>query len=165
MMDGDNKRGETPMAKQKDAQLNKNSQTLLKLWEAYPWPPEVKYSSGGYSNECAIRMSIAIEGAAKAFFKNYTEPKSPEGWARGAESLAVFLWKHHLGRPKIFKSTKSFREASMSAAGIVFYKDCFVRAGEKHKRGDHIDLWYNGTTMGFNDPNGDAEQVWFWSFY
>ncbi|MCA9065435.1 MAG: hypothetical protein KDA96_20345, partial [Planctomycetaceae bacterium] len=95
------------MAK-KRKKLTKDAQTLIALWDAYPWPMTDKYSSGGYPNECAIRMSIALEKVVPDFFKSYTEPKSPEGWARGAESLAIFIWRHHLGRPKIYKSTSDF---------------------------------------------------------
>lgn len=144
--------------------LKRDWQTFIALWDAYPWPLSNKYSTGGYVNECAIRMSIAIEKVVPTFFKNYTEPKSPEGWARGAESLAVFIWRRHLGRPKIYKGSPSFRTGSKNASGIVFYKDCFTRAGQKRKLGDHIDLWSGGATMGFRDPDGDSEQVWFWSF-
>ena len=67
--------------------LPKDYGSFLKLWQAYPWPPTKRQSSGGYANECAIRMSIALEGVLPDFFDDYVEPSSPEGWARGAESL------------------------------------------------------------------------------
>lgn len=141
----------------------RNTATFVKMWQSYPYPPTTKRSKDGYENECAIRMSIALIGAGISF-GDYTEPKSSEGWARGAESLATWLWRRRLGRPKIYNSTPSFKEKAANLDGIVFFKDCFIRSGQSKKLGDHIDLWNRGTTLSWNDPNNKAEQVWFWTF-
>lgn len=136
--------------------------TFVKLWNNYP-DPNSRHSKGGYVNECAIRLSITLIKAGVSF-KDYTEPVSPEGWARGAESLAVWLWNKQLGKPRIFNSSESFKQKTTGQYGIVFFKDCFVRAGQTKQLGDHIDCWYQGKARSYDDPNNKAKQAWFWKF-
>jgi hypothetical protein len=92
----------------------------------------------------------------------YSEPKCEHGNARGAESLANWLWKHHLGRPKIFMDGAEAKATLQDKSGIIFFKDCFVRDGETTKVGDHIDLWNKGLTKTYSDPANKSAQVWFW---
>ncbi len=72
------------------------------LWNNYP--TEASPCDGPWSNQCSIRMSVTLNAERSITInKNtYSEPKCAHGHARGAESLANWLWKHHLGRPKIF---------------------------------------------------------------
>ncbi|HLM61958.1 MAG TPA: T6SS effector amidase Tae4 family protein, partial [Pyrinomonadaceae bacterium] len=49
-----------------------------------------------------------------------------------------------------------------SKTGIIFFKDCFTRAGETVRIGDHIDLWNAGATKTYDDPGNKSRQVWFW---
>jgi len=106
-------------------------------------------------------MSISLISAGLSF-GNYTEPKCRHGHARGAESLANWLWKTHLKRPHIFPSTGNAKNRLSDRQGIIFYKNCFTRDGENRAVGDHIDVWYKDFTMTWNDPNENAQQVWFW---
>ncbi len=92
-------------------------------------------------------MSIALnaEGTIVIGNKTYPEPRCAHGHARGAESLANFLWKR-IGKPKIYTEGAKAKVAIAGKSGIVFFKDCFTRDGETVARGDHIDLWKLGVT-------------------
>jgi len=117
--------------------------------------------SQNWGNQCAIRMSISLIEAGVSF-TNYTEPKCKHGHGRGAESLANWLWKYHLNRPHIFPSTGIAKDRLTDRQGIIFYKNCFTREGQTRALGDHIDVWYQGFTMTWDDPDENAQQVWFW---
>ena len=136
--------------------------SFSKLWENYP--KENKPCDQGWGNQCAIRMSVTLnaEGTIKVNKDTYSEPKCKHGHARGAESLANWLWKKHLNRPQIFTSTTTAKEKLKDKTGIIFFKDCFTRPGETGQHGDHIDVWKRGSTKTYDDPNGKSKQVWFW---
>lgn len=137
---------------------------FIDLWKAYgellakqtdfpcngPWP-----------NQCAIRMSIVLIASGMSL-DSYREPKCSHGHARGAESLANWLWKKHLKAPKQFTDGAKAKAAVKDLTGIIFFKDCFTRSGESSAAGDHIDLWNKGVTWTYNDPNNNSKQVWFW---
>lgn len=143
-----------------------------RLWNSYPsnqTPCDDQKPDGTlrWTNQCAIRMSTTLnaEGTIKVNRGTYSEPKCSHGHARGAESLANWLWKHHLGRPTIYSSAATAKSQLATKKGIIFFKDCFTRTGETAQRGDHIDLW-DGTraakTKTYNDPGNRSKQVWFW---
>lgn len=134
---------------------------FTKLWASYP--TDNQPCDGGWGNQCAIRMSIALngEGTIPVGTTTYSEPKCAHGHARGAESLANFLWKR-IGRPRVYTDGAKAKLANAGKSGIVFFKDCFTRAGETAARGDHIDLWSLGKTKGFSDQANHSKQVWFW---
>ena len=133
------------------------------LWKNYPITN--KPCSGPWANQCAIRMSVTLnaEGTISVNKNSYSEPKCAHGHARGAESLANWLWKNHLGRPKIYTNGATAKAALKTNTGIIFFKDCFTRSGETRAVGDHIDLWKKGVTKTYNDPHNNSAQVWFWS--
>jgi hypothetical protein len=132
------------------------------LWNNYP--TESSPCDGPWSNQCSIRMSVTLNAERSITInKNtYSEPKCAHGHARGAESLANWLWKHHLGRPKIFTDGATAKATIQEKSGIIFFKDCFTRDGETTKSGDHIDLWNKGITKTYSDPANKSAQVWFW---
>lgn len=135
-----------------------------KIWQAYP---DGKVCDGPWANQCAIRMSYALnaEKTIKVNKATYTEPKCAHEHARGAESLANWLWKHHLGRPLIIGGTAQDRLKLAEKTGLIFFKDCFQQAGQSldARTGDHIDLWNRGYTVGrYDDPSHMARQIWFW---
>ena len=132
------------------------------LWNNYP--TESSPCDGPWSNQCSIRMSVTLNAERSITInKNtYSEPKCAHGHARGAESLANWLWKHHLGRPKIFTDGATAKATIQDKSGIIFFKDCFIREGETSKSGDHIDLWNKGLTKTYSDPANKSAQVWFW---
>jgi hypothetical protein len=132
-----------------------------KLWDAYP--AENHPCDGNWANQCAIRLSIALndEGALEISSRTYQEPRCAHGHARGAESLANYLWKR-IGRPKIYTDAAAAKRALTGKKGIIFFKDCFTRDGETVKRGDHIDMWRLGMSKTYSDPGNQSTQVWFW---
>ena len=116
-----------------------------------------------WANQCAIRMSLALngEGSIQVNSKTYREPKCRHGHASGAESLANWLWRQ-LSRPQIFVDGAGAKARLADRQGIIFFKNCFTRPGQRRQLGDHIDLWDKGDTKGFDDPENKAQQVWFW---
>lgn len=136
---------------------------FVNLWNNYP--TEQSPCDGPWDNQCAIRMSLTLigEGTLPVNSGTYTEPKCSHGHARGAESLANWLWaKKRLGRPTIYTNPAAGKITIASKKGILFFKDCFIRAGETTRRGDHIDLWNAGITKTYNDPSNNSAQLWFW---
>lgn len=138
--------------------------SFINLQQAYPKVADPCDQPWG--NQCAIRMSIALNGekSIRVNKSTYTEPKCKHDHARGAESLANWLWRHHLGRPLIIGGSAADRQVLRDKRGIIFFKDCFRRASEtlEQRSGDHIDLWNRGLTQGFNDGDYLSKQIWFW---
>ncbi|MDB5414282.1 MAG: hypothetical protein JWR10_2617 [Rubritepida sp.] len=139
--------------------------TFDPLWQAYT-DLLVKFPDGHpcsqpWANQCAIRMSIVL-AAGGIKLSNYTEPKCKHGHARGAESLANWLWKMQLGRPKIYAEPATGKERLKNSRGLLFFKNCFTRDGETVQVGDHFDLWNKGEVKTYDDPKNRAQQLWFW---
>jgi Type VI secretion system (T6SS), amidase effector protein 4 len=133
------------------------------LWSNYP--TVASPCDGPWSNQCAIRMSLTLnaEGSLTVSAATYTEPKCSHGHARGAESLANWLWSNaRLGRPTVYTDGATAKKAVADKRGIIFFKDCFTREGSTEQTGDHIDLWQRGITKTYGDPNNNSKQVWFW---
>ena len=136
--------------------------TFRGLWSNYP--TEQSPCDGPWANQCAIRMSLCLNDDGTIIVSNttYSEPKCSHGHARGAESLANWLWRNHLGRPRIFDDGATAKVAIRAKNGIIFFRNCFTRPGQTRSIGDHIDLWRASVTKTFNDPQNNSEQVWFW---
>lgn len=136
--------------------------SYLNLLSHYPSTPPPA-CDGPYINQCAIRLSMALNGERTLTVDKgtYTEPKCAHGHARGAESLANWLYDK-IGRPKIYTDGADAKKKIAGKNGIIFFKDCFQRDGEATRRGDHIDLWDGFTGRTYNDDANLASQVWFW---
>jgi len=135
---------------------------FINLWSNYP--TENSPCDGPWENQCSIRMSLTLnaEHTIKVNKETYSEPKCSHGHARGAESLANWLWKNYLGRPKIYTDGAKAKIAINDKTRIIFFKDCFTRSGEATRTGDHIDLWNKGITKTYSDPANKSAQLWFW---
>jgi hypothetical protein len=132
--------------------------TFKDLWAAYPSsPPYVDPKTGkappGYSNQCAIRVSVAIHGAGVAMNSFSGSSKIMVGGkntAALASELAAWLKKQPFcGLPqKPDDVTGAQWEGKVKGrTGIVYFADYWKRtAQEKRPSGDHIDLW-NGSRL------------------
>ncbi|MEG5264125.1 type VI secretion system amidase effector protein Tae4 [Pseudomonas sp. JDS28PS106] len=142
--------------------------SFINLWNQYPPHPGAPACDGPWPNQCAIRLSIALcnERTLPVNSSTYTEPRCAHGHARGAESLANWLWKRQqLGPPKVYGNSAAERTGLLGKTGIIFFKDFYYQETDPDGRpsGDHIDLWNRGVTA---SSGGDyffrAKAVWFW---
>ncbi len=110
-----------------------------------------------FKNQCAIRMSIALQKSG-VDFNSYTDPKCSHGHARGARSLANWLWKKHLCAPKKHKGKEARNIQSLlkGKAGILYFHNL---SGQINN--DHIDLFYNNGTQANYSNLWTAEEYWF----
>ena len=144
--------------------------SFINLWKAYEnllvEHPDRKPCDGNWANQCAIRLSLALnnERTLQINSSTYSEPRCAHGHARGAESLANWLWKkRQLGAPKIYSNSAADRTSLTGKTGIIFYKDFYYQPTDPDGRpsGDHIDLWNRGLTL-IGDYFHRAKAVWFW---
>ena len=79
-----------------------------------------------------------------------------------AQGLANFL-KRQWGPPTwmYIKNKGQARQLLRHHNGVIFFKNCFTREGETGRYGDHIDVWYDGDPMTYEDFDG-SDEVWFW---
>lgn len=144
----------------------------------------------GATNQCAVRMSIAL-GRAGIGLETFTPRErvhsgsgscQTDGMSHvlGALELANFL-SRALGTPTKVNPARrgggcgnAFGQIS-GRTGIVYFNNCFTREGSSVRTGDHIDL-FNGTQYynqiihpqaGGDETTGGslfgrADQVWFW---
>lgn len=121
------------------------------------YPAELAPCDQGWSNQCAIRMSIALEGAGFKLTDYKQGPTCKHGHARGAQSLGDYLWSQ-IRPPKVSKSTSLGRSRTHQKTGVIVFKDI---DGFQGGRGDHIDLWNRtGTITG--EYFDAAQETWFW---
>lgn len=141
--------------------------SFINLWNAYPaFTPQDPVCNGPWANQCAIRVSVALcgERTLPVNSSTYSEPRCSHGHARGAESLANWLWKkQQLGPPTIYTKGAADRIGLLNKTGIIFFKDFYQQPNDAQGRptGDHIDLWNRGRT-GSGDYFHRAKAVWFW---
>ncbi len=120
------------------------------LWKAYPQdPPCVDPATGmpAYENQCAIRVGLALERCGVSF-RSFDGPRCQFGEAGNgmvlrAQELANWLTKRPFPAcPKAsILAGKGFERAVAAKTGIIFFKDYWLRDGERVPTGDHIDLW------------------------
>ena len=144
----------------------------------------------GITNQCAIRMSIALGRAG--FGLEGFQPRNrvhsgdrrcgTDGMSHvaGANELALWL-RSALGRPQVIRPERSGGgcahafEQLRGHNGIVYFNNCFRREGSTAQSGDHIDLfngrqYYNqilhphagGDETTGGSLFGRADEVWFW---
>lgn len=135
--------------------------TAYQLFLNYPYPPVRNPCLDGYSNQCAIRMSIALENSG-VDLSTYPGNKCSHGHARGAQGLANFL-KKIWGPPTwtYIRNRSRAKRLLQSHHGVIFFKNCFTRSGEAGRWGDHIDVWFLGGAQTYENFSG-SDAVWFW---
>ena len=131
--------------------------TFAKLWDSYPsGHPYVDAKTGkpplGYSNQCAIKVSMAIHGAGIEMksFKGGAVTVNKMKCAVVATQLAGWLkLQPFCGLPKEPENVtgKEWQTKIKGKTGIVYFENYWRRSGEKTTAsGDHIDLW-NGSRL------------------
>jgi hypothetical protein len=146
---------------------------------------------GGATNQCAVRMSIALGRAGFGLESFAPSNRVHSGGTRcgtdnmrhvlGAEELANFLTLS-LGAPLTVRPRPRHSGCAHAIdqirgqTGIVYFNNCFERAGSGIRQGDHIDLfngqqYYNqilhpragGTESTVGNLFGAADQIRFWA--
>jgi Type VI secretion system (T6SS), amidase effector protein 4 len=120
------------------------------------YPKDLRPCDQNWDNQCAIRVSIALVDAGFAL-TGYTDPLCKHGHARGAESLATFLWRQ-VGKPTISKNSSDGKACTRAKTGIILFRDI---TGFRAGRGDHIDLWDKNATM-TGEYFDASKETWFW---
>jgi len=120
------------------------------LWKNYPNnDPCMNPRTGkkAYDDQCAIRLGAALQNSGVSF-SSFRGPRCEfgppsNGMALRAQELAEWLQKKPWsGCPMPIPMTgKDFVKKLQGRTGIVFFKDYWLREGEKSPTGDHIDLW------------------------
>jgi hypothetical protein len=120
------------------------------------YPEDSEPCNQGWDNQCAIRVSIALVGAGFPLTA-YTDPLCKHGHARGAESLANYLWKQ-VRPPTISKDPSKGKARTKAKTGIILFRNI---TGFRGGRGDHIDLWDKNATM-TGEYFDVSTETWFW---
>lgn len=125
------------------------------LRQAYPSFGEetsAKPSNDGYDNQCAIRLSVALQKTGIDVKGKYPKTnQTTEGYARSAKGLADWLWQQY-GTPRKM-SLEQFMEEQPTLKGI-FYEHPYD--GETA----HIDI-VDGNQVGSGLYK--AKEIWFWA--
>lgn len=125
------------------------------FWSNYPADHPYVDAKGntpsGFENQCAIKVSAALDGAGQPLegYRGATVNVRGAHLAIRAEELAAWLRTSapmalRLGHR--FITGSNWQETIRDQTGIVFFQDYWLRPGEKLPTGDHIDLW-NGTRL------------------
>lgn len=126
------------------------------LWNSYPEPNEdgtpAHPSKDNYPNQCAIRVSVALEDAGVDLTSYPTVNKTSEGWARSSKGLADWLWQEY-GPPTILSQEEFQKQHWGKDTGIIYLAPPEGGTG-------HIDLFDRGAT---GSGYYEASEVWFWS--
>jgi hypothetical protein len=134
------------------------------LWKGYPTnPPYVDPRTGkpppGYSNQCAIKVSVAIHSVGvdmKSYLAKDKVQVSGKNTAAVAENLATWLNQMPFcGLPRKAEDVTGadWESKIKGRTGIIFFRDYWKRTPqEKAPTGDHIDLW-NGSRLTPNAAN------------
>ena len=139
------------------------SVTFARLWESYPSghpyvDPKTGKPPAGFSNQCAIKVSLAIHGAGVEMksFRGGAIKMNGLTTAYVAEQLAAWLkLQPFCGLPKAPEDVtgKDWQGKIAGRTGIIFFANYWKREGESTRpTGDHIDLW-NKTRLTSNPAN------------
>jgi hypothetical protein len=126
-----------------------------KLWDGYPGSkPYVDAKTGdppkGFENQCALKVSVALHAAGvdmRTFDGAHVLLKGRRAAVR-AEQLAAWLGRARIAgvAPARDIAGEHWQDRVKGKTGILFFADYWLREGEKHPSGDHIDLW-NGSRL------------------
>ncbi|MEN8518039.1 type VI secretion system amidase effector protein Tae4 [Burkholderia sp. RS02] len=153
-------RGNTTPLSIKEVQLR--AVTFSELWDAYP--SGTPYDNPAYTNQCAIRVSVALHRVGvdmKSFSSKLVKPLGGQssigrillhGKATATRANELGAWLNLLpfaGLGKVERVTGPDWESKIRGrTGIVMFDGYWVRDGEaaENASGGHIDLW-NGRRL------------------
>ena len=140
--------------------------SFFKLWNNHPGS-QVKPCDGGFENQCAIRMGVALEKSNinLSSFKGVKcwHGHNPKHILRAQELANWISANSEFGTKKVYKFKSieeafSFDKGIAFKTGIVFIKDGWTGGV------DHIDLWLHFTMKaGDNSYLTLGEEIWFWN--
>ncbi len=163
---------------------------FFRVLEMYqPYKIDNKPCKQHVPNQCAVRLSVALQraGLTLSLFRDRKRIHQGEaheysaacGFNRehilGAQELADFL-RQIWNAPRVFSgaAANDARAILAGMTGVVFFKDCFTRKTGEQKIGDHIDLfdgarYFNevialsagGNAGAASDLFGLATEIWF----
>jgi len=133
-------------------------------------------SSFLYYNQCAIRMSMCLEGSgiSLAGATNITNPGgdvyTDSGCIAGAFNLANYLKREVFGQPVVYDGTKDDCETLLNGkTGIIFFQYYNENYGDdttapsRSANNVHVDLWNENIIMApYYDQMMDSTTIWFW---
>ncbi|MDS0857370.1 type VI secretion system amidase effector protein Tae4 [Burkholderia pseudomultivorans] len=141
--------------------------TFKELWDAYP--SGNPYENPAYTNQCAIRMSVAFHRVGiemKSFSSRLIKPLGGQpsigrilldGKATATRANELGAWLElqpfaGLGRGENITG-RAWEAKIKGRTGIVMFDGYWTRAGERAENasGGHIDLW-NGTRLTISSP-------------
>lgn len=145
-----------------------------KIYANYPKPYTDKPCDGGFYNQCAIRMSIAIIGA-EIPLENVKNKSNPGGqtYCKHNHVLGAFNLSEHLEETKLFGNYKLYngtkqnvRDLLRYKTGILFFENFVEPDNGVERRSNefrHIEVW-NGYNLisGFDFQMFDATIIKFW---
>lgn len=142
--------------------------TFKTLWDNHPttkkedYPCKSKQGVPNFSNQCAIRMSVALKDSGMKMgsyrgalcwygHKHVLRVEELVQWLKGQ--------RHEVGSATKYKPGKNAKDAVSGKTGIVACIN-FWGAGNQ---GDHIDLW-DGVNMRNGSPDyfDGSQEVYFW---
>lgn len=129
---------------------------------------ELNYDIGVFSNACATRVSVALNGSGQAHEIHYFKDKSPNGnhesqvssgennkWYIFRVKMLVKYLSHKYGEPKTY-SASEYASKLFGKKGIIV----FEVSGWSDATG-HADLW-NGSKCLWKGYGGMANKILFW---
>ncbi|KVD33074.1 hypothetical protein WI84_22005 [Burkholderia ubonensis] len=139
--------------------------TFKELWDAYP--SGNPYDNPAYSNQCAIRMSVAFHRVGiemKSFSSKLVKPLGGQssigrillnGKATATRANELGAWLRlqpfaGLGRAENVTG-EDWRDRVKGRTGIIMFDGYWIRDGETegNASGGHIDLWNGEKLTGF----------------
>lgn len=119
--------------------------------------------SASSENHCALRVSIALEGAGFTIGNDFTANKCRHNYARGASDLAAYLRTKWGNRDQGYEAPNSMPAAMSGKKGIVLFERIPGFSGQ-----GHIDVFDGTEGLTHSKAGGEtgvywnAETIWFW---
>jgi hypothetical protein len=117
-----------------------------------------------YANECAVRLSAALQKSGIDMSSYRGVKCGSSGYAVRGHELALWMsGAGRLGKPQVFKDGNEALKQLGGVTGIVYIRQ-FKGVDQPNIRWDHIDVWNgrnfaHGATQYFS---GSPSYVWFW---